>query len=217
MPMTSTHFYSVALLVLIVSRKRTPADEPSPASDVGSLERKIKTEPVDSSSYPSSTPKKGKKIITTAIEVSSDEEEIATPTPKAKHTSANRNTTSTPSKVKLCVLVHFISSLHFIFFSPVSRSYHEDQQELAGGDSEKRSSKKLYITSFLHLRSIYSYIFFSNPGLPTVTSDDDLPLAVNMNSKSLPVEADQADHPSSSSLKYYLLFTSHLFTQILYL
>ena len=90
LPLQSKSLYFSALLVLIVCRKKTLANKASPSPDFDSLE---KTEPIDSSSLlNSATKNKGKKITTIAIEISSDEEEIATP--KAKGTSANRKTVS---------------------------------------------------------------------------------------------------------------------------
>jgi hypothetical protein len=93
--MTSKHLYISVLLVLIVGRRRTPINNASPSPDIDSLEMKIKAEPIDSSTFFNSTPKnKSKKIATIPIEISSNEEVIATPTLKAKSTSANRKTTS---------------------------------------------------------------------------------------------------------------------------
>ena len=85
--MTSTYLYFTALLLLIVSRKRTPINKVSrPLSpEIDFVPDRVKTEPVDSSPFLYSTPQnKGKKLTKTAIEISSDEEEIATPTSKGK-------------------------------------------------------------------------------------------------------------------------------------
>ena len=140
-----------------VSKKRTPANKPSPSPEIDYLEKKIKAEPLDSGILLDSTPKnKGKKKMTAVL---SDEEEIATPISKAKNTLANRKTAS-PSKTKLCVLIRSLLSLHcFIFFSPVSGSDCEDQRELAG--REKSPSNKSYVVSF-------AYLDCHRPDLPIV-------------------------------------------------
>jgi hypothetical protein len=166
--MTRKYFCFAALQVLIISRKKAPTDKGSPSPDLESLKiefetepinltpkKEIKSEPVDSNSFLSSTPKnKGKKIMTAPIEISSDEENIVMPTPKAKSAaSANHNTASSPSKTRLYVPFCFLSSLRFfIFFRSTSKSYHEDQCELDG-----RDSKTLYVLYFAH--STF-YLFF---------------------------------------------------------
>ena len=79
--------------MLIDSRKKAPTVEASP--DDESSDKIIKTEPDDSGLFLDSTPHKGKKIKTTAIVISSNEEEIMTPTLKAKSASVNRKAAKT--------------------------------------------------------------------------------------------------------------------------
>ena len=146
--MTSKYLYFTVFPVLIIGRRKASIDKASPTPDADSLEMKIKAVPLDLGFFLKLTPKnKGKKITTAPIEISSDEEVNAMLTPKAKNASTNHSTASTPSKTKLCVLIPSLSFLHcLISFSSVSRSYHEDQRELAS--IEKSYSKKLCVVSF---------------------------------------------------------------------
>ena len=76
---------------------------PPPDSDNESSEKIVKTEPIDSHLFLNSSPQnEGKKFTTTAINVSSsDEEELEAmmPAPKAKSASANRKATTTAINV----------------------------------------------------------------------------------------------------------------------
>ena len=134
--------------MLIVSRKRAPTivASPPPDSDNESSEKIFKTEPVDSPLFLDlSPPNKGKKFTTTAISVSSDEEEIEamTPTPKAKSAKlVNRKAASTPSKTKPYVLICSVSflCLIYVFFRSLSKSYREDQHEPGVKSSVKSPS-----------------------------------------------------------------------------
>lgn len=154
----SKYLYFTALPVLIVGRRKTPINKASPSPDIDSLENKIETEAINS------TPKnKSKKITTSPIEITSDEEVIETPTPKAKSTLANRNTASTPSKTKSCVLIwSVLFLLYSIFFS--SGSNCDDQRELSG--RVKGSSKKSCVVSFYNLYYLFTHAFTVIQGFP---------------------------------------------------